>query len=322
MSATVTQDDFIPYSNFMHINTFLVSSIGAFTFYLILFHSTKEMSYYKYYMLSFTFSAIIFDLHVSFIFSPLPIFPLPALCCTSVFFINSTWRQEIVNFVIMHFFLSYLGISILIILLYRYQSLKGNLSFFHSKRGVIILALWIILYPLPSVISLYFALGGEEETLAYVKANYPETYDLYANHACYTLINPVGMTVYATTAACEILFVCIVGPYGVFKVYRLLYEKKIKFSAKTYELHRQLIHSLVVLAVVHAFFLAVPTITAFIMIINSFGNLREKYSVKSISLFILISNDGSVTIENVKDGVEEPQIKNALKKWADKVVIK
>uniref|UniRef100_A0A7E4USU7 Ovule protein n=1 Tax=Panagrellus redivivus TaxID=6233 RepID=A0A7E4USU7_PANRE len=65
-------------------------------------------------------TATFFDLHISFVYSPMPIFPASAICCTSMFAVNASWYFEYINFIIMHFTLSYVGVSIFVGLLYRY----------------------------------------------------------------------------------------------------------------------------------------------------------------------------------------------------------
>uniref|UniRef100_A0A7E4W781 G protein-coupled receptor n=1 Tax=Panagrellus redivivus TaxID=6233 RepID=A0A7E4W781_PANRE len=196
------------------------------------------------------------------------------MCCTSIFFINGNGVHEMINFTLMHFLLGYVGVSILISFIYRFYSLHGSLNFFHSKRGVILLALGIILYPVPSVIALYNGVLDREGTLVYIKANHPEYYDLFSQNSCYTFSKPTGMIIYAVVAAAEVSIMSVAVAFAGFKIYRLLSEKKAHFSAKTYELHRQLIGSLCAQAFIHFSFLAIPTVTGFAMVIYSFGNLR------------------------------------------------
>uniref|UniRef100_A0A7E5A0J8 HCO3_cotransp domain-containing protein n=1 Tax=Panagrellus redivivus TaxID=6233 RepID=A0A7E5A0J8_PANRE len=136
------------------------------------------------------------------------------------------------------------------------------------------MALGIIAYPLPSAITVFFGISDEEGTLEYVKINHPEYYDLFSHNVCYTFSKYSGMVIYAIVAAFQVSFVGGISIGAVIKIYCLLHEKKGNFSAKTYEMHRRLIQSLCIQAFVHLSFLAVPTITGFLMVINSFGNIR------------------------------------------------
>uniref|UniRef100_A0A7E4VWY3 G protein-coupled receptor n=1 Tax=Panagrellus redivivus TaxID=6233 RepID=A0A7E4VWY3_PANRE len=253
------------------------------------------MGPYKYYILNFQVAATLFDLHISFVFSPLAIFPAPAMCSTSVLFLKQYWIFEYVNFILMHFTLSYVGVSILIGLLYRYCALKGNLNFFHSKRGVAIIALGNLIYPIPVTVALLFTHSNRENSLDYIRNEYPGYYELFAHNGCHGVSEPGGMIIYAVVAAGQIIAVATCSGITMFKINHLMKEKKLNFTKKTYDLHRQLIYSLWVQAFLPTCFLAIPTVMAFVMIINTFGNLRGKKrslaivktSILAISLTIM-----------------------------------
>uniref|UniRef100_A0A7E4USU2 Serpentine Receptor, class D (Delta) n=1 Tax=Panagrellus redivivus TaxID=6233 RepID=A0A7E4USU2_PANRE len=274
MEITVTVDDFTTYGHLMHINSIIVLSIGVFTIYLTVFHSTKEMGYYKYYILNFQLAATLFDLHISFVYSPLPILPVASMCSTSVLAKNVTWVYEYINYIIMHFTLSYVGVSIFIGLLYRYCALQGSLYFFHSKRGVAIIALGNLVYPLPVTIALLCAVENRENTLLFIKTKYPSYYELFKNNCCNALAKPTGVLIYPAVAAVQIVAVASCSGIAMFKINNLMKEKQSILTKKTYDLHRQLIYSLWVQAFLPTCFLVIPTVTAFLMVIKAFGNLR------------------------------------------------
>uniref|UniRef100_A0A7E4VWW5 G protein-coupled receptor n=1 Tax=Panagrellus redivivus TaxID=6233 RepID=A0A7E4VWW5_PANRE len=93
------------------------------------------------------------------------------------------------------------------------------------------------------------------------------------------------MVIYAIVATTQVCMASLAAAFAGFKIFRLLHEKKVNFSAKTYELHRQLMRSLCAQAFIHFSLLAIPTVTAFAMIIYSFGNLR----VASLTIMPLLS---------------------------------
>uniref|UniRef100_A0A7E4W513 protein-disulfide reductase n=1 Tax=Panagrellus redivivus TaxID=6233 RepID=A0A7E4W513_PANRE len=48
--------------------------------------------------------------------------------------------------------------------------------------------------------------------------------------------------------------------------------------------------------------------------------LNKKYNMRGVPWLVLLNNDGSKAINDVVDDVEDLTVKDALKKWADKVV--
>uniref|UniRef100_A0A7E4VKI3 G_PROTEIN_RECEP_F1_2 domain-containing protein n=1 Tax=Panagrellus redivivus TaxID=6233 RepID=A0A7E4VKI3_PANRE len=274
------------------------------------------MGYYKYYILNFQIAASVFDLHISFIYSPLPIFPAPAICCTSLFAVNANWVFEYVNFIIMHFTLSYVGVSILIGLLYRYYALQGNLSFFHSKKGVILITLFIIVYPIPTVIALVASVTSPEETRYYIQTEYSFYYETFINYCCHAISDPVSMIIYAIFAAIQITFIGSCSVITMFRINHMMKEKKLKLTKKTYDLHKQLIYSLWVQAFLPTCFLALPTVTAFVMIINAFGNLRGEFK-DAFTMLILPSmqspqSDGDEDGSHYYQAIDVAQFKQTI----------
>uniref|UniRef100_A0A7E4VRG3 Serpentine Receptor, class H n=1 Tax=Panagrellus redivivus TaxID=6233 RepID=A0A7E4VRG3_PANRE len=274
MSAAVTVDDFDTYSNYMHANSVIVLSIGLFTIYLTLFHSTKDMGYYKYYIFNFQLAATLFDLHISFVYAPVPILPAPGICSTSIFSVNAPWYFEYGNYIIMHFTLSYVGVSIFIGLLYRYFALQGNLHFFHSKKGVVIMALCNLIYPIPVTITLINGVASVEESNLYIKTEYPQYYDMFIQNCCYSLSGPLEAIIYVAVAVSQITAVAVCSGVAMYKINNLMKEKKLNFTKKTYDLHRQLIYSLWVQAFLPTCFLAIPSVTGFLTLATSLFDLR------------------------------------------------
>uniref|UniRef100_A0A7E4UNM2 G protein-coupled receptor n=1 Tax=Panagrellus redivivus TaxID=6233 RepID=A0A7E4UNM2_PANRE len=177
----------------------------------------------------------------------------------------------------MHFTISYVSVSLFIGLLYRYWALKGNLWFFHSARGIAIIATGNLLYPIPVTIALIISVSSTEQTHYYIKTKYPAYYDMFVNNCCHAISEPLKMIIYASVATLQMIIVAMGSIIVIYKINCLMTEKKANFTKKTYDLHRQLIYSLWVQAFLPTCFLFIPAIIGVLMIINAWGNLRGNY---------------------------------------------
>uniref|UniRef100_A0A7E4VKW2 G protein-coupled receptor n=1 Tax=Panagrellus redivivus TaxID=6233 RepID=A0A7E4VKW2_PANRE len=232
------------------------------------------MGHYKYYIFNFQLAATLFDLHISFVYSPLPLLPVPAICSTSLFFLNSTWHFEHANFILLHFTLSYCGWSIFYGLVYRYCALNGNLDFFHSTKGVICLVTYTTVYPVPSLVALFMAQLSREDFMKYIGEVHPNEYDLIDAHCCHGLSSPKGMMVYIWIAGAQIFFACLCNMVVMFKINGLLKHQKNHFTDRTFMLHRQLVHGLWVQAILPSMFLVMPTLGGFAIFLIEIRDMK------------------------------------------------
>ena len=87
MSSTafnLSLEDLTAYSARLHVNTILTVITNGLAIFLILKHSTKAMGRYRFYILFTCITALIMDLHLTVVYSPFPLFPLPAFCGTGI----------------------------------------------------------------------------------------------------------------------------------------------------------------------------------------------------------------------------------------------
>ena len=64
----------------LHINATVTIILDVFVAYLVLYKSPKSMGTYRYYLLNIIISALLLDLHLAFIFVPVPLFPAIGMC--------------------------------------------------------------------------------------------------------------------------------------------------------------------------------------------------------------------------------------------------
>ena len=81
------------------INTVCNLFVNSICIYLILTKSTSAMGYYKYYILFTVISAMIMDLHISFVYGLYIFFPQPVACATGLARYANYYFGSIFNYV-------------------------------------------------------------------------------------------------------------------------------------------------------------------------------------------------------------------------------
>ena len=276
--------DITQYSLKLHINTAISIFINALAIYCIIFHSTKYMGGYKWYLLCIQLAAALFDFHLTIIFAPFPIFPIPGLCAGGV--LSRRWGYfwgEIFQFVLMHFFLSFIGMSIVWGVLYRYRQISNKMNFMKSKYAVPGMALITVIYPVPSVILLILNIRGESETMEFVRQIAPEMIELYKTESCYAIKYSTIASIYYATAAGSIMLSFGAVVVFSFLTYTTLMNKKESLSVSNFRIQKNLLIALWLQCMPPLIMLVVPTVGLYLMV---FLNVKEMKGIELKSLKI------------------------------------
>uniref|UniRef100_A0A914QX52 Uncharacterized protein n=1 Tax=Panagrolaimus davidi TaxID=227884 RepID=A0A914QX52_9BILA len=269
-----TKEDFLNYGNRLHINIIIDIIVNGFAAYIVLKHSTKTMGIYKYYILSTIVCAFLLDFHLTVIYGPLALIPTPVTCSAGVVArnFNAFWGNAIQWATIQSLF-AITGGSIMCGFFYQWASLQGNVEFFHSIKGVIILISASILYPLPSI-TLFFISYDHEGSKVYVKEEYPQFYDLYISVPCSaTKTNLLGASQFLAIIV-EVLAIFIVGIIIARKIGKKIDSMKHMLSPSTLKARKQLLISLACQAIIPSGLLVAPVIMLFVGILLEIAQLN------------------------------------------------
>uniref|UniRef100_A0A914P834 Uncharacterized protein n=1 Tax=Panagrolaimus davidi TaxID=227884 RepID=A0A914P834_9BILA len=119
----------------------------------------------------------------------------------------------------------------------------GKEEFFQSFKGITILYLSMIIYPMPSIICLLFTLD-REGAIEYIKKEYPFAYELFITAPCNTFVpNKLSKTYFAIVTV-QIVIMCFVVWFLFFTIRKKLYELRTTLSTQTIKARRQLLWAL------------------------------------------------------------------------------
>lgn len=111
-----SSSDIITHAIRFQINTIFAAIINLMAFYDIIYHSIRKLKNYKWFLLNMEISAAVFNFHLTVVFA---FFPISGICTSEISIRN--WIEnfgEAINFTVVHFLLSYLGLSIFWFTLY------------------------------------------------------------------------------------------------------------------------------------------------------------------------------------------------------------
>ena len=180
----------------------------------------------------------------------------------------------------MHFTLSGVGLSILIGLLYRYYSLKQQLSIFHSKRIILIIGSTVIAYPVPSLIPNWIQYRySEKDSQDFIQHHYPDLFDVYIHWTCSSYYDEISLMLSIILALIQIFAVGICSAYYAVKCVQRLNSVKNSLTITTYALQKRLLVILCFQLMIPVCCLVIPTTVLFIAVL-----VGSKYIVGEFSI--------------------------------------
>ncbi|KAE9548173.1 hypothetical protein FO519_008613, partial [Halicephalobus sp. NKZ332] len=247
------------YSIVLHGNmgVSLVSTVMAFFF--ILKHSPKSLGSYKYYMCNISLWSFLFDIYMTILYVPKPLFPALAVCSGGLLKgFGWFYGGEIAYFVFLLFF-GACSMSVVSAFGYRLLILKNKEFWIKSKTWISSLAFLHIFYWTPTWILAAVAAKDHDTIVRSVMKEYPSMDPNFPTDSCYSTSFSVSKVSYVFITVCCLqyfTFVPVISTLAYF-CHRSLKVSREKMSPKTFRMHRELIFSLL-------FQIAAPMITLFI----------------------------------------------------------
>ena len=178
--------------------------------------------------------------------------------------------------IILHFNLSFAGLSIIYCFFYQYCSITDKSEFFHSFKGISILFLLMLLYPMPSIISLLTTLD-RESAIEFVKENIPNAFEVFVTAPCNTFVINFLSKLYFAIVSIQIVFICVIAWVVFFVIQKKLHQLRHVLSVQTLRARRQLVLALVAQIFVPATLLIAPILIMIGVIVLKEKNMRGRW---------------------------------------------
>lgn len=180
---------------------------------------------------------------------------------------------------------------------YRYYSLVGKISFFQSKKIIIIFCAVILLYPLPSVAA---ALYGKipvqkEQVLRYVAEVTPQFLVLFKNGNCNTFITDFNAVLALGMAIFQISLCYAFGFFYGILIVRKLKTVEHAVSPTTYAVQKQLFIALCFQVLIPLIFLVLP-IVLLLMSVLFYSQDYNSYSEIAVQLLALHGSANGISV--------------------------
>ncbi|KAE9555126.1 hypothetical protein FO519_001621 [Halicephalobus sp. NKZ332] len=296
-----TADDLTYHEIRLHINTAICAFFNALAIYCILFHSTKNMEVYKWYLLVIQLTTALFDFHLTFIAAPFPTFPIPGFCAAGIW--SRHWGYiwgQMMQFTFVHWFLCFQGMAIIYGIMYRYQVISEKMEWMNTIWARILMVIVPLIYPIPAATLLMKSIPERNITLKFVSEEAPEMLQLYLTEPCNSITHSTTAMMYYFTAAAQILIGFGIILFFSYKTYDELMKKKQFLSEASFRLQKQLLIALCLQCAIPFTVIIVPVLTLYMMV---FFKVQKMKSASIICLQIITvhsSVNGLLQIMTIK----------------------
>uniref|UniRef100_A0AC34RSZ3 Uncharacterized protein n=1 Tax=Panagrolaimus sp. JU765 TaxID=591449 RepID=A0AC34RSZ3_9BILA len=235
--------------------------------YLILFHSTQNMKFYKWFLLYSVVTAMIMDLHNSIIYGAYYLLPAMIACCTGICKNWGMYWGSNLNYMIFELDLAVMGFGLCALMIYRYHVLNGTSELMEKKWFILCLFLVSIIYLIPIYIPEILALEGmtNETVIDYINRTAPQYIKVVKTGICSAFVDLKWGMIYFVVAGVCIIFICGLALYYSIKSVLLLRRLRESMSATTYALQKQFIYSVFVQIAVPLFSFVLPVLSIIII---------------------------------------------------------
>ncbi|KAI6184869.1 hypothetical protein M3Y97_00642800 [Aphelenchoides bicaudatus] len=274
----------------MHFIGYFTLACSFLSIYMILFHSTKHMRVYKYYLLNIAICCGMFDAFTGLIYTPNVLLPAFGVCMAGL------WSEHMTNiwfsvsfYIIVVFLMISVSFSITTAFVYRFFLTLGMDQKFQRCRTIVLIVLiyFALVGPVVSLFG-YAMLYDPPLTNKLIKEAHPAIYKFSQHKPCIFMsakLTPKAVII-GTSAVMVINFASmVINLILVFVILRRLKQDKDKFSHTTHAMHRQLTISLA-FSICYAYNLYGTSVNGY-----RFTNLG--WPVRRHSIFAAVSNTNS-----------------------------
>ena len=164
---------------------------------------------------------------------------------------------------------------------------------FRSWTTILFISLIIILYPTAPSLLYIIGVPDKDQLLGLISIEAPYMHELYANATCGGATLDRRFATYLIVAVLHILLIIAVGAYFVKKIFKLLAIQKSSLPGDTYKMHKNILFSVILQAILPFIFVIFPFLTCFIVAALNLPNARSR----------LIYNQDSFSAETLVSGV-------------------
>ncbi|KAE9556274.1 hypothetical protein FO519_000457 [Halicephalobus sp. NKZ332] len=242
----------------MHCNSLLSLTSTLFAIFLIFKKSPREIGEYKYYLFNITCCSFLFDVYMTFVYSPVTLFPAMVMCAKGVLE-PLGWMGGVAGFYLFLTFFGTCSMSVITAFIYRLFILKNQQQLMKSCKWFLFLVFIHLFYFSPTLIVYSFSIVDRAAIDGAIIKRYPNIKPYYINKSCTATAFETSPFAFYFMFLCCIQFGLTVpiAAFLISKCFKTLKDQKIFMTEKTFRLHKQLILSLI-------FQLIVPFSTLFI----------------------------------------------------------
>ncbi|CAH2172162.1 Serpentine Receptor, class I [Caenorhabditis elegans] len=258
-------------STYYHIIGVISMIVDLFSIYLILFKSNK-LDNFRYFLLNFQISCVFTDICVTFLFQPVPLYPLLAGYNMGI---GVRYGASLhVGIACITFLLCYQIGSMIICFVHKHQTIAGTLKKFNIPKYLLILMFAYFPAYTVSVASIYSRLSVPESLkFEFVATTYPDLlpeFKSLPNFSIYDFsVHFKIFIIYAITGG-SIGF--IVFSLVLLNIIRMLSQLRLKISKSNYQKHRNAIWSLLAQFATSSTIFLPPIVCSFVILLGFNGS--------------------------------------------------
>lgn len=278
-----TYDDSI-YFSLLHANTLLCSIFSSLAIYFILFKSPPTIGNYKWYLLNIAVMSFVYDFYMTCFWLPMPLFPSMVMCSRGWLQGAGWFIGGMLGYILFPILCGACAMTIVFAFAYRWAILTGREHKINSWWGILLMAFIQIFNELPTTIIYVIACNDRPFVLEALYKHYPNIRPFMDRYPCSAAAFESSSWSFPFIVSQTLQFFGGVPASILFLSlsYKALDAQKDSMSAKTAQMHRQMLKALILQLIVPFCTLFVPfTLLAY------FVMMEAEFPALYKSLFVL-----------------------------------
>uniref|UniRef100_A0AC34QL70 Uncharacterized protein n=1 Tax=Panagrolaimus sp. JU765 TaxID=591449 RepID=A0AC34QL70_9BILA len=256
---------------------------GFLGMYFTLFCSPRQFGAFKYFLFNICLWSFVFDFYTAVLFRPVVLAPATVMCATGIISTSSYTLGHVyyITFVILFGICS---VSVLSAFIYRYCALIGKLDLLLSKKCLVLLAAFHLLYDIIPAIMNWMESLDKDRIHELIFQQWPNIRSHIVGHGCACVhMSRTSTIIFSVVQIGEFFIGIPIATILVHKCFNSLNAQKSIMSTKTYQMHRNLLISLIFQWAVPVFVLFTPFgLTAII----SFGGVENMHFLSMLGIVV------------------------------------